>query len=370
MKHTVLCIDDETANLDSLTRCLRKTYSVLTADSGAEGLKILQDNKVHIIVSDQQMPEMNGVEFLTKAIEIQPEAIRILLTGFADMEAVVNAINLGQIYRYTSKPWEPADLEATIAQAAETYDLRATVRQQNEELSKANKELLSVDKLKTDFMLLVNHELRTPLTAISSYTQLLSEENIAEEHKIFLGKIDKNVNRLQDLIEDTLLLTKLKSSKEPLDREDIELCGFLQETWSSVQGQFPKKPLGLELQPDSSFHIKANKKFAKTLCTKLIHNCFQHSPKDSKTNIQLEKVGDHWILQTTNPISKKIERTPEQLLNAFAKDEAILNHTGGAGLGLAVIQTIVHMFEGEVSIEFDDNVFKLTLKLPIPSSAT
>lgn len=364
MKHTLLCIDDEPANLDSLTRCLRKDYNVLTAPSGQEGLKILREQTVHVIVSDQQMPEMNGVEFLTQAIEIQPHAIRILLTGFADMEAVINAINLGQIYRYTTKPWEPADLQATIAQAVDTYELRATVRQQNKELSAANTALLSLDKLKTDFMLLVNHELRTPLTAISSYSQLLQEEKIADEHKMFLKKIDKNVGRLQDLIEDTLLLTKLKSSKEPLENETLDLRSLFEEIWHRQQDAFSKKNMELKMNAPQPSSVIANKKFVSIIFNKLIHNCFQHSPKESHAEIQISLLSDKWELKVKNPLSKKIDRTPEQLLNAFGKDEAILNHTGGAGLGLAVIQTVVQMFQGEVTLNYDDNHFELMLEIP------
>jgi len=361
MKMTILCVDDETSNLDSLERCLRRDYKILTATSGAAALEIMEQNTVHLIISDQQMPEMNGVEFLTRALTIQPHAIRILLTGFANLESVIEAINKGQVYRYMTKPWDPKDLANTVEQALDLFKLRKTVADQNAQLTKANAELRSLDTMKTDFMLLVNHELKTPLTAITSYTQLLSEENLAPDHKLYLGKIEKNTQRLQNLIEDTLLITKLQASDSELILNAMNLKEELSDLWTHFQSHYPKKKLDLELSPEGTFVQQGNKKFIKIIFGKIVRNCYQHSPDEAKVSFAFSETDTHWILTSANPLDKPIEKSPEELLNAFSKNQNILNHTGGSGLGLAVIQSVAKLFQGTVKIEHDNEKFQLQL---------
>lgn len=103
-KHTILCVDDEPHNLDALRRTLRKEYNVLTALNGVEGLELLEQHPVSLIISDQRMPQMTGVEFLEKSVDRHPEVIRIILTGFTDIEDLIGAINTGRVYRYITKP--------------------------------------------------------------------------------------------------------------------------------------------------------------------------------------------------------------------------------------------------------------------------
>jgi DNA-binding NtrC family response regulator len=121
-KHPVLLVDDEPEILFSLRGLLRKEFDLHTAGSGPEALEILHRQPVHVIMSDQRMPEMTGVELLRRARGECPEAIRLIFTGYADIKAVVEAINQGQIYRYLTKPWDPDQLVATLHEACAQYE--------------------------------------------------------------------------------------------------------------------------------------------------------------------------------------------------------------------------------------------------------
>ena len=121
-KHPILLVDDEPEILFSLRGLLRREYDLHTANSGAEALDVLRRQPVHVIMSDQRMPEMTGVELLRRARGECPEAIRIVFTGYADIKAVIDAINQGQIYRYLTKPWDPDELLAVLGQACDYYD--------------------------------------------------------------------------------------------------------------------------------------------------------------------------------------------------------------------------------------------------------
>lgn len=134
-KLKILVVDDEPDNLDLLYRTFRRDFQVLRAESGVAALKMLeQEGEVAVIISDQRMPEMKGTEFLSRTVPQFPNTMRIILTGFTDIEDLVDAINAGQVYRYITKPWDPGELRTVVQRAAETYEL---CRQRTEELQRA-----------------------------------------------------------------------------------------------------------------------------------------------------------------------------------------------------------------------------------------
>jgi putative nucleotidyltransferase with HDIG domain len=145
----VLCVDDEENVIRSLKRLfISEDYEVITALSGPEALKLLEGTETPVIISDQRMPVMTGARFLEKSREVSPDSIRIILTGHADIEAAISAINLGGAYRYVSKPWNDDELLLVVKEALEKYTLvkenrylSELTQRQNEELKKWNTEL-------------------------------------------------------------------------------------------------------------------------------------------------------------------------------------------------------------------------------------
>jgi two-component system response regulator HupR/HoxA len=140
-RYGVLVVDDEDAILESLALTLGVEYEIFTAASGEEGLEIFDREEIALVISDQVMPGMSGVEFFEKVIERNPRAIRMMLTGYADMPSLVRAINEGRIYRYLPKPWEPDDLRIAVKRALEVYELSSENTQLADALAEANERL-------------------------------------------------------------------------------------------------------------------------------------------------------------------------------------------------------------------------------------
>ena len=120
-KYSILVVDDEEEILQSLRGLLRLEYDVHTAQNAAEGLEIFRRRPIHVVMSDQRMPDMTGSQLLSQVQEERPETMRILFTAYADIQAVVDAVNQGRIFRYISKPWNPDELQAVVRQACEEY---------------------------------------------------------------------------------------------------------------------------------------------------------------------------------------------------------------------------------------------------------
>ncbi|WP_293148621.1 MULTISPECIES: response regulator [unclassified Microcoleus] len=138
-KPKMLVVDDEPDNLDLLYRTFRRDFNVLKAESGIRALEVLGiEGEVAVIISDQRMPEMKGTEFLSKTVPQFPNTVRIILTGFTDIEDLVDAINSGQVYKYITKPWDPNELKMVVQKAAETYEV---LKQRTEELHRAQNQI-------------------------------------------------------------------------------------------------------------------------------------------------------------------------------------------------------------------------------------
>jgi class 3 adenylate cyclase len=133
-KLTILYVDDEEQNLVSFKAAFRRHYHIFTAPSGKAGLEILENEKISLIITDQRMPEMTGVQFLEKVIPAYPETIRMILTGFSDIEVIIEAINTGRVFRYITKPWDTNELKMTIENACQLYRLQRSNKQLLEEL--------------------------------------------------------------------------------------------------------------------------------------------------------------------------------------------------------------------------------------------
>jgi response regulator RpfG family c-di-GMP phosphodiesterase len=138
-KHCLLVVDDEPDVCDSVYDLLRHEFKVIKAPSAAEGARLMAENEVHIIMTDQRMPNITGVELLKNVRHRHPLSIRLLFTGFADLEAIIEAINHGHIFKFVKKPWQPEELLTVVREAAGEYD---RLVKQDEELSHLRAELV------------------------------------------------------------------------------------------------------------------------------------------------------------------------------------------------------------------------------------
>jgi len=148
-KHSILIVDDEPDILQSLLGLLRREFELFTATSGEEALAILKKHPIQVVMTDQRMPGMTGVELMRQVRVDYPDSIRIVFTGYADIKAVVEAINTGGLYRYITKPWDPDNLIELLHQAAsehdECYDLRRLAADLRQHILQAQQLVGSVD---------------------------------------------------------------------------------------------------------------------------------------------------------------------------------------------------------------------------------
>nr|ABD75796.1 putative A-signal production regulator [uncultured bacterium] len=228
-KYAILYVDDDHENLRAFRRLFRKEYQILLAESGEEGLELLQSQSpIPIIITDQRMPEMTGIEFLEKTRELSPDSIRIIITGFTDVQALIDAINTGRVYRYITKPWDEQELYVTLKRAIESYELKQNnerllkdLQRKHEELERsyqhlqeAQHKLIQSEKLASIGRLAsrIAHELRNPIQGIRMGIELLRQELMEPNHpegfqescRTNLQHIDQEITVANTIVKDLL----------------------------------------------------------------------------------------------------------------------------------------------------------------------
>lgn len=362
MQHTILCIDDEPDICDALERLFRKKYRVLKATSAKEGLKILQHEKVTVIISDQRMPNMTGVQFLKESLKSHPEAVRILLTGFADIESVIDAINSGQIYRYVTKPWDPLDLTTAVGQAVERFELTSELKEKNKALSLALEELKTLDAAKDQFMILINHELKTPLTSLTSYVDLLRESTLDEGQQKFLLRIQQATERLAQLISEVLELLTAETNQTPVKMKKTSLEGVFEKVKDQVSEHIPKaQKLSFT---GSDVKVVGDEEKLTRIISRLIHNAVRFGKKDELIKIFAKEKKDCVEIGVENVGDALDEKTVNYILKPFNINEDIMNHSKGLGLGLSICQAQLKQHKSELKFDFPDGKVRVHFTLP------
>jgi response regulator RpfG family c-di-GMP phosphodiesterase len=183
----VLYLDDEENNLIAFKALFRREFDVFTTTSPQEAVAYLNANEVPIILSDQKMPELSGVEFFELTLNDFPNAVRILVTGYADIEAVIDAINRGQVYRYVAKPWNENDLRVCLLNAAERYEMNT---HSSDSDSKSNKWKLAKSRIQDAL-----HKVKAVVSSWKGSSQPIADDSLNEVVNE-LNSLEESVNEI------------------------------------------------------------------------------------------------------------------------------------------------------------------------------
>ena len=213
--YNVLYVDDEENNLNSFRAALRRHYNIYTALSGEEGMSIVEDNDIHVIVTDQRMPNMTGVQFL-QHLPGDLDNIRIILTGFSDMESIIEAINTGKVYRYITKPWDKDELKITIDNAIETVVLRRNNKKLIQELRNYNEQLEEKVRARTREVERQKAVIEAAKSQSDSLLLNILPDEIAEELKRFGKSYARKHDQVSVLFSDIKGFTSITEQLTPV----------------------------------------------------------------------------------------------------------------------------------------------------------
>lgn len=352
-KPLVLCVDDDHDNLIAVQTILKSEFEVEIHESALEALKSLKKQPDRaIIISDQRMSEINGVEFLERTLEINPSSVRILFTGYSSVDAAIEAINRSQIYRYMTKPWEPADLILTVKEAYKKYQLSNELKSKNAQLKKALSELQDMDKVKTNFMVLVNHELKTPLTTLSSYLELLKEEPLSASSKKYVERMQESYQRLKFLTDEVIHLLNDSDQVMKIAKQDLAESNILEIVHSYKNNENFNVVVNT-----NEYTVAVTEKILKNVIERLTHNALKFKSR-GKINLIVEDRGDDISFEIKNYSPSFNSEDLSRILEPFELKGNIMNHSQGLGLGLPIVQVLLKKVGSELLLDYKAGQFQ------------
>ncbi len=369
MKPAILCVDDEADIVASLERLFRKKYDVHKAHSGSEALSVLKSHRqICVIITDQRMPQMSGVEFLEKSLESHPDAVRILLTGYTDIDSIIDAINSGQVYRYVTKPWDPVDLSNAVDRAVEKYDLQIALKEKNRALEAALAELRTLDSAKNQFMMLINHELKTPLTSMLSYIELLYEVHLNEEQRKYLDRVRQSGERIHEII---LTVLDLISAETGQLKVEISDCSW-PEVWTlseTVRNLALQKNIRVATNIEVE-RVHVDRKILNRVLEALVQNAIKFGNPNSLVTLKvMRKDGSELQVSVQNESTQDLsESNIKKILKPFTLLEEVLHHSTGLGLGLPLSQALLKRHGSQLHIHKRGEKVEVSFSLPDSSS--
>ena len=382
-RHTILVVDDEPDVVKSVQDLLRLDYRVLGATRADEAIRVMNEQDVHVVMSDQRMPGMTGVEFLSHVRDNHPDAIRLLITGYADIKAVIDAINTGSVYRYIAKPWDPDELQAIIREAAERYDLVAErkrlteeLKQKNEELETANAQLKQDDALKSAFIQVASHELRTPLTILMGLTKLAAKAPGAPPQlSDWLRRIDNAAQRLQYLVGQLITMLSAGRFDATLEKKPEDLGQLLRTAAEDVRPfvELRHQNLSVEAPEDlGEFDIDAPK--IRDSVNHLLLNAVKFTADGGSITLAARRTEDGAVEISVSDTGIGIESAClPRIFQPFFTGFDVSRHSSGTfeycrqglGLGLSVVKEFVELHGGTARVESEQGRgTTFTLRLP------
>ena len=359
-KFTILYVDDEVSNLNVFKNSFRRDYNIITADTAKLGLEILDREKVDLILSDQRMPEMNGVDFLKKVMQKKPEPSRILITAYTDFSALKDAVNDAKVFQYIQKPWEEKDLKQIIDNALEFYNLRQKniqlveeLKIKNIELDKLNKELIELDEIKHQFLQIIAHEIRTPLNGIIGTTSLFSdifEREEYQKYKYLFYMLETSIQRFSEFMLIAQRITTLKTQKYKIYPEVANVNTILKRLMNGVEEKLLEKDLHFEVSlcNDDKSNCLIEKELIEICISIILDNAIKYSQNNGIISVNTRFKENMFLIEIIDNGPGFSERVLKNIFKPFITDNDLTIQ--GMGLNLALTKLIIDAHNGNIKV--------------------
>lgn len=359
----VLYIDDEQNNLITFKAAFRREFEIYTALSANEGIKILQEIPVHVIIADQRMPNCTGVEFFKSVVEKFPDPVRILITGYTDAEALIDAINNGHVYRYIAKPWNEMELRNAIYNAFDVFQTRKQLQQNIEDLQKANDEL-------NRFIYSLSHDLRSPLMSILGVIKLANLEQSVTDPNGYMGIIEQSVNKLDGFI--LKVIEYYQNSRAEALPESISFKGLIDEMLEGFKPQNTQIIYDTHVEQDVVF--KGDSFRISVILNNLISNAVKYQRTEEmepKINIAVKVNANKALISISDNGIGILHEHLDQIFKLFFR--AKNTKRTGTGIGLYIVKEALNKIGGAIAVrskvgegtQFDITIPNVAVEEPV-----
>jgi len=336
-KPIILYIDDERENLNAFKAAFRFDYQIYLCQSADEALILLQQQVVHIILTDQRMPSTTGVQFLAQIRQIYPNPIRMIITGYSDIDTIIEAINNGQVYRYITKPWNTQELKMTIDGAVQLYKTQ-----------QQNKQLLANQQQMLEFVHAASHDLREPVRTIGSYLQLLQlryNNRLDETANEYIDFALDASQRMYSMIQE--ILGNRANTQQQVVLQEVNTQQVLQEALQNMDLYIQENEAVINIAPLPT--LRTNRIGILRVFQNLISNGIKYCDKKAAINVGATKNGSYYTFSVQDNGIGMADTS--KIFTIFERLHKSEKRYEGKGIGLSVCKKIVQGLGGNIWVK-------------------
>jgi two-component system, sensor histidine kinase and response regulator len=358
-RRRLLIVDDEPMLLIVLTDIFQELYDLKTAESGEAALDRLASGfQPEVIIADQRMTGISGAQFLAKSIAFAPKAVRVVLTGYTDVQDIIDSINVGNVYRFLTKPWQREELLEAVRLCFEHYDLTTRTNELSDALAQletAHRQLKDLSSEKDELLGIAAHDLKNPLQAIREFATMCMEDNEMQEEmrQTILATIVRTSNRMFEIIKNLLNINALERGAMAARPVVFAIASVARYVVEDYQARAKAKDITLHFSDVAEARVFADESMTIQVLENLVSNAVKYSPFGKNVFVS---VAEHSSSQTRIEIRDEgpgISAEEQQLL--FGKFIRLSARPTGdehsTGLGLSIVKKMVEAMNGKVWCE-------------------
>ena len=385
--YNILYVDDEYNNLVVFENAFFIYYNILTAISGQEALKIIRENEIHLIITDQKMPGMTGIELLEEVSPEFPDIPSMIITAYSDIDFIIPAINKCGIFSYILKPWDSRELKITIDNALAKYQLSMdnkllleNLRKSNEELegkvidrtvelNNKNEELTAINTLKDILFTVISHDLRQPvlsfeviLETMRNYKDKLTKEKIES----LTTAIQSQLTEVKDLMDNLLNWAMVQMQYQELNKQEFDLSKSLKRNIELYRDPANQKSIKINLhEKKERKYVNGDESMYDVVLRNLLSNAVKFTDQDGKIDCSIDHTKSYLVVSIKDNGRGIPKETKEKLFNI--REMVTTRGTAkekGIGIGLKLCKELVEMQGGKISLESEvgeGSVFSFTV---------
>lgn len=370
----ILVVDDEPGIRGGVTRILRNfrvdypfmeeaiEFEVMEAPSGEAGIAIIEENPPDIVLLDNKLPGIQGIEVLDYIKKKKKEIIVVMITSYASLELAVKATSDGA-YDFIPKPFTPQELKSSI----ENITKRVFLKKMTNKLQDAGKQI------RFTFLSILSHELKAPLNAIEGYLKMTKERQLGPNLSDYDGIIDRSLDRIRgmrNLILDLLDLTRVESGKAKRNITDVDLLKVARAAIDTMRPYAIQREVSIVLQGDAPLVLPADQEEIEIVFNNLISNAIKYNKEGGTVTCTIQKKEGHMRIQVEDSGIGIGQNDIENIFDDFVriKNEETKN-ISGSGLGLSIVKKLVDHYSGKIEVTStpgQGSTFRITFPINKP----
>ncbi|MCZ6694396.1 MAG: hybrid sensor histidine kinase/response regulator [Bacteroidetes bacterium] len=388
-KYNILYIDDEENNLIVFKNSFFRYYNIFSALSGKEGLRIIADEEIHLIITDQRMPEMTGIEFLEQAVMLHPDIVRMIITAYSDIEIIMRAINKCGIYQYVLKPWDSRELKIVIDNALKIFELTRSnkmlmeslkqanveleekVKLRTLELNEKNHELEEINQVKDKLFSIISHDLKTPISSLSVLLEVFMnlKDNVSmEKIEQYSSKVQSYIRDVMDLLDNLLQWSLAQIGDRRTKLTSLNLNDIIDKNVNFLELTASQKKIKLNKEMKSGeLTVTGDKEMLNLILRNLLNNAIKYTGLNGRITVCLEDQNGFARVSVKDNGIGIAEMDTQRLFqdNNFVSTRGTAEEKG-AGLGLKLCKEFVEKQGGRIEAHSElgkGSVFSFTIPL-------